>query len=87
MTEPTIQYRKAVLTDFEGILLLQHQNLLTTLQGEDLAQGFLSIEYTCRYQDLCETFNGQRESSTISYIADLPSRRNNLIDSSCRLCK
>ncbi len=41
-----IQYRKATSADFEGILLLQHQNLLTTLRGEDLSQGFLSIEFT-----------------------------------------
>jgi hypothetical protein len=46
MTQPPIQYRKATPTDFEGILLLQHQNLLTTLTGEDLSQGFLSIEFT-----------------------------------------
>jgi hypothetical protein len=46
MTQPHIQYRKATPADFEGILLLQHQNLLTTLQGEDLSQGFLSIEFT-----------------------------------------
>ena len=46
MTQPLIQYRKAAPPDFEGILRLQHQNLLTTLQGEDLSQGFLSIEFT-----------------------------------------
>lgn len=46
MKQPQILYRKATPTDFEGILLLQHQNLLTTLQGEDLSQGFLSIEFT-----------------------------------------
>lgn len=46
MTQPTILYRQATPADFEGILLLQHQNLLTTLKGEDLFQGFLSIEYT-----------------------------------------
>lgn len=46
MTEPQIQYRKALPADFEGILRLQHQNLLTTLKGEDLSQGFLSIEFT-----------------------------------------
>jgi hypothetical protein len=46
MTQPLIQYRKAAPPDFEGILRLQHQNLLTTLQGEDLSQGFLSIELT-----------------------------------------
>lgn len=44
--QPPIQYRKSTPADFEGILLLQHQNLLTTLQGEDLSQGFLSIEFT-----------------------------------------
>jgi hypothetical protein len=41
----SIQYRKATPADFEGILMLQHQNLKTTLQ-EDLSQGFLSIEFT-----------------------------------------
>ena len=46
MTQPPFQFRKAVPADFEGILPLQHQNLLTTLQGEDLLQGFLSIEFT-----------------------------------------
>ncbi|HUO77465.1 MAG TPA: hypothetical protein VMU21_07785 [Thermodesulfovibrionales bacterium] len=46
MKQPHILYRKATPSDFEGILLLQHQNLLTTLQGEDLSQGFLSIEFT-----------------------------------------
>jgi hypothetical protein len=46
MTQPQILYRKATPADFEGILLLQHQNLLTTLQGEDLSQGFLSMEFT-----------------------------------------
>jgi len=46
MTQPHIRYRKATPGDFEGILLLQHQNLLTTLQGEDMSQGFLSIEFT-----------------------------------------
>jgi hypothetical protein len=46
MTPPSIQYRKAIPADFEGILRLQHQNLLTTLRGEDLSQGFLTIELT-----------------------------------------
>lgn len=46
MTQPPILYRKATPTDFEGILRLQHQNLETTLTGEDLSQGFLSIEFT-----------------------------------------
>jgi len=46
MTQPQIHYRKATPADFEGILLLQHQNLLTTLKGEDLSQGFLSMEFT-----------------------------------------
>lgn len=46
MTQPLIQYRKATPADFEGILCLQHQNLMTTLQGEDLSQGFLTIEFT-----------------------------------------
>jgi predicted N-acetyltransferase YhbS len=41
-----IQYRKATPADFEGILILQHQNLLTTLQEPDLSEGFLSIEFT-----------------------------------------
>jgi hypothetical protein len=44
ITQPAIQYRVAAPADFEGILLLQHQNLKTTLQ-EDLSQGFLSIEF------------------------------------------
>ena len=43
---PPILYRKATLIDFEGILRLQHQNLLTNLTGEDLSQGFLSMEFT-----------------------------------------
>jgi hypothetical protein len=46
VTQPSIQYRKATPSDFEGVLLLQHQNLVTTLKGEDLSQGFLSIEFT-----------------------------------------
>jgi len=46
MTQPPILYRKATPSDFEGILRLQHQNLVTTLKGEDLSQGFLSIELT-----------------------------------------
>jgi hypothetical protein len=46
VTPPSILYRKATPTDFEGILLLQHQNLQTNLTGEDLSQGFLSIEFT-----------------------------------------
>lgn len=46
MTQPTILYRKASPADFEGILHLQQQNLVTTLTGEDLSQGFLSIEFT-----------------------------------------
>lgn len=46
MTQPLIQYRKATPADFWRILSLQHQNLLTTLQGKDLSQGFLTIEFT-----------------------------------------
>ena len=46
MTQPLIQCRKATPADFEGILHLQHQNLMTTLRGEDLSQGFLTIEFT-----------------------------------------
>jgi hypothetical protein len=46
VTHPSIQYRKATPADFEGILILQQQNLLTTLQEEDLSEGFLSIEFT-----------------------------------------
>jgi hypothetical protein len=46
MTQPPIQYRKATSADFEGILRFQHQNLLTTLEREDLSQGFLSMEFT-----------------------------------------
>jgi len=45
MTLP-ILYNKASHADFDGILRLQHQNLLITLQGEDLSQGFLTIEIT-----------------------------------------
>jgi hypothetical protein len=45
-TQPPIQYRKASPTDFEGILRLQHQNLVTSLAEEDLSQGFLSVEFT-----------------------------------------
>ena len=46
MTEPVIQYRKATSADFEGILRLQHQYLITSLQEEDLSQGFLSMKFT-----------------------------------------
>jgi hypothetical protein len=46
MTQLLIQYCKATPSDFEGILRLQHQNLMTTLHGKDLSQGFLSIEFT-----------------------------------------
>jgi hypothetical protein len=46
MTHSPILYRKAMPTDLEGILLLQHDNLMTNLQREDLSQGFLSIEFT-----------------------------------------
>ncbi|MEJ2696727.1 MAG: GNAT family N-acetyltransferase [Candidatus Sulfobium sp.] len=46
MTRPLIQYRRAIHADFGGILRLQHRNLLTTLEGEDPSQGFLSIEFT-----------------------------------------
>jgi len=45
-SQPLIQYRKAIPTDFDGILHLQHQNLITTLQKKDLSQGFLMIEFT-----------------------------------------
>jgi len=45
-SRPGIQYRKATPTDFDGILHLQHQNLITTLQEKDLSQGFLMIEFT-----------------------------------------
>lgn len=41
-----ITYRKASRADFEGILRLQNQNLLTTIQEDDLSQGFLSMELT-----------------------------------------
>jgi hypothetical protein len=41
-----IPYRKAIPSDFEGILRLQRNNLITSLQAEDLSQGFLSIEIT-----------------------------------------
>jgi hypothetical protein len=44
MSQSLIQYRKATPTDFDGILHLQHQNLITTLK--DLSQGFLMIEFT-----------------------------------------
>jgi hypothetical protein len=46
VTHLNIQYRKATPADFEGILRLQHQNLLANLQGEDLSQGFLLMELT-----------------------------------------
>jgi len=46
MIHSSILYRKAIPADLEGILLLQHENLMTNLQGEDLSQGFLSIEFT-----------------------------------------
>jgi hypothetical protein len=42
----SIQYRKAVPADFEGILRLQHENLLSLLPEEERSQGFLSIEFT-----------------------------------------
>ena len=45
-SQPLIRYRKATPTDFDGILRLQHQNLITTLQEKDLSQGFLMIEFT-----------------------------------------
>lgn len=45
-SQSLIQYRKATPTDFDGILHLQHQNLITTLQEKDLSQGFLMIEFT-----------------------------------------
>ena len=45
MTVP-ILYNKASHADFDGILRLQHQNLLITLQGEYPSQGFLTIEIT-----------------------------------------
>ena len=46
MAQPHIQYGKATPPDFAGILHLQHQNLITTLHGKDLSQGFLSIDFT-----------------------------------------
>jgi hypothetical protein len=45
-SELLIQYRKAIPTDFDGILHLQHQNLITTLQKTDLSKGFLMIKFT-----------------------------------------
>jgi hypothetical protein len=42
----SIQYRKAVPADIEGILRLQHENLLSLLPEEERPQGFLSIEFT-----------------------------------------
>jgi hypothetical protein len=45
-SQPPIQYRKAIPTDFDGILHLQYQNLITALQEKDLSQGFLMIEFT-----------------------------------------
>ncbi len=41
-----IDYRNACTADFEGILRLQHRNLLVNIQMEDLSQGFLSVELT-----------------------------------------
>ncbi len=45
MSQLSVQYRKAAPTDFDGILNLQRQNLITTLHDEDLSQGFLIIEF------------------------------------------
>ncbi len=46
MSRLPVQYRKATPADFDGILALQRQNLITTLQEKDLSQGFLIIEFT-----------------------------------------
>ncbi len=46
MSRLPVQYRKATPADFDGILGLQRQNLITTLQEKDLSQGFLIIEFT-----------------------------------------
>ncbi len=46
MSQLPVQYRKAAPTDFDGILNLQGQNLITTLHDKDLSQGFLIIEFT-----------------------------------------
>lgn len=46
---PHIQYRKANPDDFEGILRLQHENLITTLPQKDLSQGFLTIPLSREY--------------------------------------
>ena len=55
-SQPLIHYRKATPTDFDGILHLQHQNLITTLQEKDLSQGFLMIEFT---REQLHTINGE----------------------------
>jgi len=44
--KPNTIFRKATPDDFDGILRLQHKNLLANLKEEDLSQGFLTIEYT-----------------------------------------
>jgi predicted N-acetyltransferase YhbS len=46
MTQSEVLFRKAIPNDFEGILLLQHENIITNLPDEDLSEGFLSIEFT-----------------------------------------
>ena len=72
MTQPPILYRKASPTDFEGILRLQHQNLLTTLKGEDPSQGFLSIEFTReqlhRINSELGIFVAVQDKSVIGYL-------------------
>ena len=45
MPQSLIQYRRAIPDDFDGILRLQHQNLITNLQVQDLSQGFLMIAF------------------------------------------
>ena len=72
MNKPPIQYRKATPADFWRILSLQHQNLLTTLQGKDLSQGFLSIEFTreqlFRMNSELGIFVAVQDKSVIGYL-------------------
>jgi len=72
MIQPQITYRRAIPADFDGILCLQHQNLLTTLQGEDLSQGFLSLEFTREQLRRVNTeigiFVALRDKTVIGYL-------------------
>jgi hypothetical protein len=67
-----ILYRKASYADFEGILRLQHQNLLSTLPGEDLSHGFLTIEITteqlCKINSELGIFVAFHDNTVIGYL-------------------